>query len=256
MRKIFIFLIFLFFCFPLIAQENPSDSQMDHQGEGEPQKQYYETGELKAEANVKDGTGVVKTYYQSGAIKSIRNYVDHKKEGSQKDFYESGSLQGEGKVNDGTGVDKQYYEGGALKSITNYVQYEKEGEYKEFNEDGSLKETKNYDDYSRKKLQDEMMIKNAEELQKKDGPYFQYYPTGAVMVEGNLKNGKMAGLQKYFYENGGIRAMVEYKNEKREMEQEYFENGELKIERTFQKGKLKEVKRYDEKGSLLSAKEF
>ena len=55
-------------------------------------KFYYESGALESEANYKNGKqeGLEKWYYESGALKLEVNYKNDKEEGLEKVYYESG----------------------------------------------------------------------------------------------------------------------------------------------------------------------
>jgi len=57
-------------------------------------KSYYENGALKEDIPYKDGKkkGLFKAYYENGALKSEGNYKDDKKEGLFKAYYENGDL--------------------------------------------------------------------------------------------------------------------------------------------------------------------
>jgi len=58
-------------------------------------KDYYENGQLKMEANYKDGKleGVAKFYYESGQLELEGNYKNDKREGINKEYYECGQLK-------------------------------------------------------------------------------------------------------------------------------------------------------------------
>ena len=58
-------------------------------------KFYYESEQLKTEANFKNGKaeGIGKGYYESGQLKEESNYKNGKKEDIGKTYYESGQLK-------------------------------------------------------------------------------------------------------------------------------------------------------------------
>ena len=63
-------------------------------GCSEVRRYYYESGELKEEANYKKGKqdGLTKTYYESGALRWKANYMESKQEGLTKEYYRSGEI--------------------------------------------------------------------------------------------------------------------------------------------------------------------
>ena len=82
MKKLYIVL----FCLPLICF-----------GQTEYFQDYYESGQLKREGNLKENReeGLWRMYYESGQLKQEGNFIDGKQEGLWKNYYESGQLQQE-----------------------------------------------------------------------------------------------------------------------------------------------------------------
>ena len=66
-------------------------------------KSYYENGALKQDIPYKDGkeNGIGKRYYPNGYLEREENYKDDKKEGLSKLYYENGDL-----------IAEYYYKGG------------------------------------------------------------------------------------------------------------------------------------------------
>ncbi len=60
----------------------------------EVRKGYYESGQLRLEANYKDGKqeGITKVYYEVGLLKLEGNFKDGKLHGITKGYYENGEL--------------------------------------------------------------------------------------------------------------------------------------------------------------------
>ena len=58
-------------------------------------KSYYDNGALKEDIPYKDGkaNGIVKGYYPNGNLESIGNFKDGKLEGLYKEYYENGNLK-------------------------------------------------------------------------------------------------------------------------------------------------------------------
>ena len=66
-----------------------------------------------------------------------------------------------------------------------------------------------------------------------------------IKNEGYIKNGKLDGLSKYYYENGQLKEELTYNNGKEDGPfKEYYDNGQLKKEETYEDGKLIDSKEY------------
>ncbi len=89
----------------------------------EVRKEYYESGQLKAEGNLKDGKleGPLKTYNPSGQLKAEGNFKDGKQEGITRIHSPSGQLQVEAYFMNGQLISKKKYdEDGNLESEQDY----------------------------------------------------------------------------------------------------------------------------------------
>jgi antitoxin component YwqK of YwqJK toxin-antitoxin module len=45
----------------------------------------------------------------------------------------------------------------------------------------------------------------------RNGPWTRYFFSGSLMFEGSFSTGKKNGFHKYYYENGGVSVVEEYK---------------------------------------------
>ncbi|MDU8886992.1 toxin-antitoxin system YwqK family antitoxin [Yeosuana sp. MJ-SS3] len=98
-------------------------------------KEWYENGQLKAEATWEDGKmeGLKKSWYENGQLWIEKTYKEGKEDGVLKLWHDNGHLQDEGTYRDGKeeGVWKNYDEEGKLIKETTY-------------EDGKIVSEKNY----------------------------------------------------------------------------------------------------------------
>ena len=94
----------------------------------------YVKGETKA------FTGIIKLYYDNGALKKDIPYKDGKENGIGKGYYPNGNLESEGNFKDGKleGLFKGYYENGNIRMEINYKNDKREGLFKEYYENGDL----------------------------------------------------------------------------------------------------------------------
>ena len=82
----------------------------------------------------------------------------------------------------------------------------------------------------------------------RNGKYKLYYWNGKLCTEKDYKDGKRDGEEKQYYLNGNIENIINYKDDKRDVGKGFFENGQLKWEAHFSKGK---GKHFYEGGQLL-----
>ena len=162
----------------------------------------YVKGETKA------FTGIIKSYYDNGALKEDIPYKDGKENGIGKVYYPNGNLKGEVNHKDGKeeGLSKLYYENGNLESEINFKAGKGEGLSKTYYENGNLK------------------------------------------GEGNFKDGKLEGLTKSYYENGNLESEMIYKDGKKDgISEFYYENGKLQSKMIYKDGTLLASFNYPEK---------
>ena len=235
-------------------------------------KDYYKSGEIQSIIegaisldNNDDSNSVwigkSKLFYESGELNLERFYKNGLIEGNQKSFHKSGSIKSSynainGKID---GVYKQFYESGKIKVVENYNNGDRL-DYESFHENGSTNVT---------------FISENGEIQ---GEWKSFYENGNRRQEANFKNGKRVGLlrnfniegkltfiikfndegKKYyeesFFENGTIKAIYNYKEDKFEgMIKTFWRNGNLKYERNYKNGLLSgQAIWYNKEGKILS----
>lgn len=124
-----------------------------------------------------------------------------KKEGAYKSFYPNGNLKEEYSFsnNKPIGEFKTYFDNGQVYQSGNYIITKSKkdglsGIYKEYYANGQIAKEENYN--------------NNGEL---NGKQKEHDPDGALIYEGNFKNGKKDGIFRY-YRNGEIVKEEEFKN--------------------------------------------
>jgi antitoxin component YwqK of YwqJK toxin-antitoxin module len=114
-----------------------------NQNKVEIQKEYYDNGTLKAEAEHVDGKldGVSKEYYINGKLKTEAYFKNDKQDGMTKTYFENGNVEREIYFKNGIQIDtaKFYYLNGELKEISILNNGVKEGDYIEYHENGKIK---------------------------------------------------------------------------------------------------------------------
>lgn len=185
---------------------------IDDQGKEIAKETCDETGRVvKTIGNIPDG--IVKEYFESGALLAEYNYKGGKLEGTSKGYYEKGTLRGEWNYKNGKldGLMKYFYGNGNLNYETNYKDDKRNGISKHYDE------------------------------------------TGKLIYEFNFKDDEYDGITKSYYENGKLSGEYNYKDGKREgVSKVYHKSGKLKSIETYEKGKMIDKQEYDDKGNLIS----
>jgi antitoxin component YwqK of YwqJK toxin-antitoxin module len=240
-------------------------------------KDYYDNGKIKSEGRLAEGKmiGDWKSYYPTGQLREEFEYKSNEKliiknvwdldgkllvkngNGYYKYFLETGDVIESGKVENGmrVGIWSHFYENGDLQSKGNY--------------ENNIFRIKEFWD-----LRGNLTIENGY------GNYRSYYPgeksvfekgkiengyrsgiwrifddnSGSVLQELFFIEGKLTGLQKYYYPTGQLYSMGEMVDDLREGEWNwYFESGSISSTVNFKKDK-KDGKQtmWEEKGLVIT----
>lgn len=200
-------------------------------------------------------------YYENGQIANEGLYTNGVKTGSWKTYYESGVLKIEEqdvKVGEcSTSISKEYSENSVL--IKSSVQI-KDNEFKKnvYSSEGKLlsevtymidnecKKVKNGIEkiYFEKGNLSQVVTYVNNEI---SGHFEKYYESGKLMLEGD------GGISKFYYEDGTIQKYIETIDGGKELDKEYYPNGNLKSEGCFyilRHEQIGDSKYYKEDGTL------
>lgn len=241
-----------------------SKGNLDNEGELTGEWQYfYETGMKKEVTNYQGGkangkseswydnglryntctykddelNGLETTYYYNGHKLSEVNFAMGKKNGPAKYYNINGILSRTCTYKDDKteGEELYYYSNGQLSSKEIYTDNKSNGEYKEFYEDGKLKKTG-------------LIVDD-----KKTGAWKTYYQNGNPEFLEIYKDGELDGEYSSYYENGKLEAKGTYNKGKAEGKREYYDkDGILCSETILEKGRLREIRFFDKKGTMIS----
>lgn len=193
------------------------------------EKGYYKNGQLEGE---------VIRYFPDGTISNKYNFINDKENGAEIKFYPIGTTLFEYTYEKGQleGAFKEYYSNKTLSEIGTYKNGKYSGNYKTFYEDGQVKKDINYIDG---------II---------EGNYKTYYRNGILESEGNAAKGSVSGDWKYYYSDSKIKEIDTYdENGKINGEEEWFDHqGKKYKQATYQKGDLKRIQYFDQKGTIIS----
>lgn len=179
---------------------------------------YFENGNIKEiEEYAKSRLyGLKTTYYENGKIKEATNYFDNYIHGSKTEYLDNESKFKESYYKDGVLTKAYHYKKGKIESVENYA-FGKRVERKTYDENFSL------------------VIHS---IYKDDIEHFKgYYPNGNLKIKVQFKDNLFFGENKYYYENGNIREIVNYRIQEikdnklalRDGEyRQYYDNGNIK----------------------------
>jgi len=186
-----------------------------------PWKEFYTTGELKAEGVYEMGKkiGAWKYYHQNGKQEQLGKYIKGKPDGAWKWYYESGNILREETFEKGTPVEemREYSDSGKVIAKGSYLDGEPDGfwflEDNDFREEGTYKAGVKYDDWkyfylSTGKLQHKGKYVEGQE----NGKHVYYYDNGRVSEEGEFILGQREGKWKHLDLEGNIISTTIYKS--------------------------------------------
>ncbi len=184
-------------------------------------REYYETGELKAEGEYRDNLKVKnwKYYYRNGDVEQSGNYIKGMPDGMWTWYYPNRQVWREEEYlmgrEDGTSV--EYSDSGIVIAQGEYVDGFKEGKwYFELNdhrEEGSYFEGLRNGKWRHYYLDtDELRFEGTYENGQETGIHIYYYPDGKVKRRGGYLGGEKNGIWEYYTEEGVRIITIEYDN--------------------------------------------
>lgn len=208
---------------------------------------YNDNSEIVSSGNMdknSNRTGVWKTFYPGGQIKSTGLYKNNLKEGKWKYLFGDGKIEQEGEFLKGkyTGLWTYYYPDGKIWKEEEYYNGLEEGSYAEYDEEGNILVSGEYFDGEREGLWT-TQINDNKAVGKyvtglMDSKWKYYYDDGTLLFEGNFVQGSPDGKHKYYYPNGNIKEEQYYSSGLRQKNwKKYSPDGELIITITYRNDK-------------------
>lgn len=146
-------------------------------------KEYYTNGNIKYEAEMKDGkqNGHFIKYHPNGKIAIEGSFVNNQREGYFKTYFENGILKDEGyyKKGLGNGLMKEYYESGEIKNEAEMIDGKQVGVLKTYFKNGKLEKKSEYSDG------------------KVNGLFVEYFPSGRLKFNSILENDTVLFYEEY-----------------------------------------------------------
>ncbi|MFN4233424.1 MAG: toxin-antitoxin system YwqK family antitoxin [Bacteroidia bacterium] len=209
-------------------------------------------------------TGMHKTFYENGKVKTEVTYLDDKMHGYYKEYdfegnliktlkYVNGELEKEVSELTPMEIFTEYYEDGKIKKQGGFKNNKPEGVHYEFDENGIPSASKIYKEGV---LLGEGLIDSAG---MKQGPWKEFYPDGTLKAEGKYEDNKRIGEWKFYHPNKKIEQIGKYaKGEKPDgVWKWYYDSGILLREENYRKG-LRDglMIEYSDSGTVITKGEF
>jgi len=215
---------------------------------------------------IKDGNGIIKSYYTNGVTKELYTFKDGLKNGIFEERTANGVLSVAGEFINGkkNGTWEYYFFDGTLEKKEGFVNDSLHGEYAVYYSDGSIDTEGTYNQgkktgkwvWKTEKGNIEMMGSFIED--KQDGKWEYYYPDAGLSYTAHFDKGKKTGTWHYFYENGKDFKKGNFEDDQKEgLWQTWYENGALLMSGSYHKGKeTGEWKNFWDNGNLKNKSAF
>lgn len=249
---------------------------------------YFENGRLKSKGNFDNEgmrNGDWNYYYENGMLKETSFYSKDKANGASQVWHDNGLLYTKTTYLDDEidGPETVYYYSGRLSSVIHYKSGKKEGIAKYYNIDGYLKTVTNYandlqegeETIYHANGKTESVLKYVKD--KPAGEYREYFDNGKSKMSGNYLEGKKTGIWNTWYIDGKPEQLENFINGELEGEWiSYYSNGKIEsktfyrkgevdgkkedfdddsivyCESIFEKGRLRDIRFFDKKGTVIS----
>ena len=195
---------------------------VDEEGQKQgPWKEYYRSGELKAEGRYRDNkkVGTWKYYYRNGNLEQTGSYIAGLPDGTWEWYYPDQSLLREEEyvMGDEEGKSIEYSDTGTVIAEGEYVGGLKEGEWMYVVNDH--KEVGTYFEGKRNGLWKHYYLSNGKlrfegryENGVENGVHTYYYPSGELKKRGEYSFGIKDGIWEYYDKNGNRIITIEYED--------------------------------------------
>lgn len=186
-----------------------------------PWKEFYRSGELKAEGSYKDNlkVGNWKYFYLDGELEQTGSYQRGLPNGMWTWYYPNGQTWREEEYLMGReeGMSIEYSDSGTVLAKGNYVDGFRDGkwffEINDHREEGRFFEGERTGDWKHYYLDNgQLQFEGKFENNLENGMHVYYYPNGQVKQRGNYQLGEKQGIWEFFTESGYRTISIEYEN--------------------------------------------
>lgn len=224
-------------------------------------KAFYENGKLKSEGNRKDFEldSLWKFYNEEGKLILEVIYRKGKKNGEKVTYLEKEIIRENFRDDVKDGYTKSYYPDGKIKSEIPFIKGQEQGFGKEYGPDGTII---TLTEYKKGFIVDRLRINRRDQNQQRQGKWYTFYPSGAIMQEGTYRNDLKNGFFKDYAENGDLIRISKYIDDviqpeaeevqKHEKVNEFYPDGKIRAVSMYRNGTLDGVRQeYDTSGTIV-----
>ncbi len=183
---------------------------------------------------VKDGNGVITSYYENGNIESKGNLSNGKSVGEWRYWYPEGTLKESGNFKDDTYLIKNFWDKDGKQIIENgngdyLVKYDNgvvatKGAYVNGLKNGN---------WIYRYESDQLAQESYFEFGVAQGDIKNYFPNGALQIEGKYENNLEHGLWRWYFEGGQTESEVEFVHGVKEGEQKFWNESGIIVKKEF-----------------------
>lgn len=224
---------------------------------------YYENGKIKAEGNRKNFVldSLWKFYNEEEKLVMEINYFQGKKNGFKNSYLDKEIIRETFRNDIKDGFTRYYYPDGAIKMEVPFVQGQEQGFGREFAPDGTII---TLTEYRKGFIVDRQRINRKDGNGRKQGKWYQFYPTGIIQTEGSYKDDLKNGYFKEYAENGDLLKIYKYVEgvlqpeaaeiKKPDVRNEYYPGGKIRSSTMYRNGVMDGIRRvYDTTGKIEQA---
>lgn len=204
-------------------------------------KEYYDTGELKSISQFKGSMlhGLVKEYFENGGSRSVKHYIEGLEDGIQIMYFDNGNVASRNFYKEGKydGIQEYFYRNGVLRARERYSRGVLDGLQEYYYENGVLMARKVYAQGNLLRLQkfvyEDGVLKTIEELIENQlivREVIADKESRSGVNESQLADIFISADYQEYYENGNLKIELQVKNPKLVFERIYYEEGGLKYE--------------------------
>ena len=218
---------------------------------------FYSNGSEKSLKSTRNNKldGDQSLWYENGQIKSNGNYTQGLEDGDFEQWYENGQLTSKKTFVKGTlsGESNTWYENGNKETMTNYENGIKDGAFTDWFENGQMRQEGKFanDEFflsTRWNKEGGVLIKDG------NGKWEAKDSKGKKLWAKEYKDGRLVSDWEYKYEyfdNGNIKKELSFQSGKEDQSKTFFENGKIREEGEWVEGEYLISNRWSSKGGLI-----
>lgn len=189
---------------------------------------YDEAGNILRKGSYRNGLihGRWETYHPNSQISEEGDYINNRKDGKWIFWYANGTKHSECyfKRDQVDSLWISWHENGNKSEEGRFKDNNKVGKWISWYKNGIKKDIKEYKD-QKVLILSSWGMKGESQIVNGNGIYTEYFDDGKKQISGKVMNGEQVGRWTSWYENGNLKEEIIYQNEKYQIENFYFTDG-------------------------------